>query len=193
MMNPEETEILLKQFKANDKNAINKVYEIYSHKLYNFAFSYLKTEEDARDVVQDAFINLWDKRKDLRDDSNLEAYLFTVTKNSVISIFRKKVQEKSYLEHLRHTVVISYSDMEQLYDYNILYMKIQKLIEELPGQRKRIFKMDKEGGLTNKEIAEQLNISVKTVEDHKTKAKKFIKKKLGKLGFGALLLFEMFM
>ena len=71
--------------------------------------------------------------------------------------------------------------------------KIQKLIEELPEKRRHIFKLYKEEGLSNKEIAEKLNISVKTVEDHKTKAKHFIKNNLEKSGFIALLLFEVFL
>ncbi|WP_372934322.1 RNA polymerase sigma factor [Mariniphaga sediminis] len=192
-MNSVEAKILLKQFKANDKDAINKLYEMFSRKLYNFAFSYLKTEEDALDVVQTVFINLWDKRKNISDDSNLESYLFTVTKNTVISTFRKKVQEKKYLENLRQTTVLSYNDTDEKYDYEILYEKIQKLIEELPEKRRHIFKLYKEEGLSNKEIAEKLNISVKTVEDHKTKAKHFIKNNLEKSGFIALLLFEVFL
>ncbi|RIH64589.1 RNA polymerase sigma-70 factor [Mariniphaga sediminis] len=192
-MNSVEAKILLKQFKANDKDAINKLYEMFSRKLYNFAFSYLKTEEDALDVVQTVFVNLWDKRKNISDDSNLESYLFTVTKNAVISTFRKKVQEKKYLENLRQTTVLSYNDTDEKYDYEILYEKIQKLIEELPEKRRHIFKLYKEEGLSNKEIAEKLNISVKTVEDHKTKAKHFIKNNLEKSGFIALLLFEVFL
>jgi RNA polymerase sigma-70 factor (ECF subfamily) len=192
-MNSVEAKILLKQFKANNKDAINKLYEMFSRKLYNFAFSYLKTEEDALDVVQTVFVNLWDKRKNISDDSNLESYLFTVTKNAVISTFRKKVQEKKYLENLRQTTVLSYNDTDEKYDYEILYEKIQKLIEELPEKRRHIFKLYKEEGLSNKEIAEKLNISVKTVEDHKTKAKHFIKNNLEKSGFIALLLFEVFL
>ena len=125
-MNSVEAKILLKQFKANDKDAINKLYEMFSRKLYNFAFSYLKTEEDALDVVQTVFVNLWDKRKNISDDSNLESYLFTVTKNAVISTFRKKVQEKKYLENLRQTTVLSYNDTDEKYDYEILYEKNPK-------------------------------------------------------------------
>lgn len=192
-MKIKEAKIILKQFRANDKNAINRLYELYSGKLYRFAFSYLKTEEDSLDVIQTVFLNLWDKRKQLKEDTNLEAYLFTITKNAVISIFRKKVQEKNYLEHLRHTAIVSHNHTEEQYDYEVLSEKIRELIEELPEQRQRIFKLDKEKGLSNKEIAEKLNISVKTVEDHKLKAKRFIKEKLGKSGFVALLFVELFL
>ena len=191
-MNKTEAKELLKQFKSDDKNAIDTLYEIYSGKLYNFAFSYLKTEADSLDVVQSVFINVWDKRESLKNDTNLDAYLFTITKNAVISIFRKKAQEKDYLEHLRNTAVLTYHDTEKQYDCEFLYEKIQQIIEELPVQRKRIFKLSKEKGLSNKDIAAELNISVKTVEDHKAKAKRFIKTKLQESGFIALLFFEMF-
>lgn len=192
-MNKTEAKELLKQFKSDDKNAIDTLYEIYNGKLYNFAFSYLKTEADSLDVVQSVFINVWDKRESLKSNTNLEAYLFTITKNAVISIFRKKAQEKDYLEHLRNTAVLTYNDTEKQYDYEFLYEKIQQIIEELPEQRKRIFKLSKEKGLSNKDIAAELNISVKTVEDHKAKAKRFIKTKLQESGFIALLFFEMFL
>ena len=187
-----EARELLTQLKSNDKNAINGLYEAYSRRLFNFAFSYLKTEEDSLDVVQDIFISLWKKRYDLNEDTNLEAYLFTVTKNSVISIFRKKISEKGYLEHLRQVAVLFHNDEEEQYNYQNLSEKIQELVARLPEHRKRIFQMSKEKGLSNKAIAEELNISVKTVEDHMTKARRFIKEHLKEHGFIAILFYELF-
>ena len=89
-MNSSEAKDLFKQFKSNDKNAITRLYNAYSRRLYNFAFAYLKTEEDAMDVVQEVFISIWNKRDTLNDETNLEAYLFTVTKNSVNILLSKK-------------------------------------------------------------------------------------------------------
>ncbi|MDX9883546.1 MAG: RNA polymerase sigma-70 factor [Prolixibacteraceae bacterium] len=191
-MNAAEAKTLLKQFKSNDKNSIDSLYALYSRRLYKFAFAYLKTEEDALDVVQDVFISLWDKRNLLKEDTNLEAYLFTVAKNSVISIFRKKVSEKTYLEHLRQVAILHHNDSEEQFDYEILSERIQALVEQLPAQRRLIFRMSKEKGQSNKLIAEELNISVKTVEDHITKARRFIKKHLQEYGLVALLFFELF-
>ncbi|MCL6101264.1 MAG: RNA polymerase sigma-70 factor [Bacteroidetes bacterium] len=187
-----EARELLTQLKSNDKNAINGLYEAYSRRLFNFAFSYLKTEEDSLDVVQDVFISLWKKRYDLNEDTNLEAYLFTVTKNSVISIFRKKISEKGYLEHLRQVAVLFHNDNEEQCNYQSLSEKIQELVARLPEHRKRIFQMSKEKGLSNKAIAEELKISVKTVEDHMTKARRFIKEHLTEHGFIAILFYELF-
>lgn len=187
-----EVKKLLTQLKSDDKNAINGLYKAYSRRLFNFAFSYLKTDEDSLDVVQEVFLNLWKKRYDLKEDTNLEAYLFTVTKNSVISIFRKKISEKGYLEHLRNVAVLYHNDNEEQCDYQNLSEKIQELVGKLPEQRKRIFQMSKEKGMSNKAIAEELNISVKTVEDHITKARRFIKEHMSEYGFIAILFYELF-
>jgi RNA polymerase sigma-70 factor (ECF subfamily) len=185
-------EELLQQFKANDKNAINLLYEKYSKRLYGFAFAYLKTEADALDVVQEVFINVWNKRNDLRNDTNLEAYLFTVTKNSIISIFRKKITEKQYFEHLKTVTVLHHSNTEETLDYEALSARLKELVTQLPEQRRLIFKMSKEKGLSNKAIAEELQISVKTVEDHMTKARHFLKSQLTEYGMIAILFYEMF-
>lgn len=191
-MNSTEAKDLFKQFKNNDKNAIDRLYKTYSRKLYNFAFAYLKTEEDALDVVQDVFINVWNKRDCLNDDTNLEAYLFTITKNSVISIFRKKITEKEYLDYLHYKAVQQYSINDEQYDYQHLSNRIKELTEQLPAQRKIVFKLSKEKGLSNKAIAEELNISVKTVEDHMTKARHFMKSQLTEYGVLAILFYELF-
>jgi len=191
-MKTSELNKLLKQIKVNDKDAINSIFFAYSKRLYNFAFAYLKTEGDAKDVVQDVFINLWNNRENLREDTNLEAYLFTITRNSVISIFRKKITEKEYLRHLRETAIFQYSENDEQYDYERLSMRIKNLVDQLPEQRKLIFKLSKEKGLSNKAIAEELNISVKTVEDHMTKARRFLKSQLTDYGIIALLFFDLF-
>lgn len=191
-MRTSELNKLLKQIKLNDKDAIDSIFQAYSKRLYHFALAYLKTEGDSKDVVQDVFINFWNNRNSLKEDTNLEAYLFTITKNSVISIFRKKITEKEYLKHLRETAIFQYAENEEQYDYERLSLKIKELIDQLPEQRKRVFKLSKEKGLSNKAIAEELNISVKTVEDHMTKARRFLKSRLTEYGIIALLFYELF-
>ncbi len=183
---------LFRQIKLNDKDAINSIFQAYSKRLYNFAFAYLKTEGDSKDVVQDVFVSLWNNRNNLKENTNLEAYLFTITKNSVISVFRKKITEKTYLNHLRETAIFQHVENDEQYDYEYLSSMIKDLIEQLPEQRKLVFKLSKEKELSNKAIAEELNISVKTVEDHITKARRFLRSRLTNHGLIAVLFFEIF-
>ena len=183
---------LLKQLKAGNKETINELYTHYSQRLYRFAVGYLKSEEDARDVIQEVFIRLWNKREELKKDTNLEAFLFTVAKNTIISEFRKKISNKEYLEYLRSVVVKNNSDTESQVDYALLTERLEQLIHDLPEQRRRVYLLSKNQGYTNKAIAEELHISVKTVEDHMTKALRYLKENLKEYGLLAILFYEMF-
>jgi len=187
-----ENKSFIKLIQTDDKNAIDLLYARYSKRLFKFAFSYLKTEDDSLDVVQEVFVSVWENRKKLNADTNWEAYLFTVAKNTILSIFRKKISEKNYLDHLRQISIVSQNSNDEQLDYNYLSEKIQSLIDQLPEQRKLIFRMSKIEGQSNKAIAEKLNISVKTVEDHMTKARKFIKIKFDQHGLLAILFYELF-
>ncbi|WP_321998216.1 RNA polymerase sigma-70 factor [Draconibacterium orientale] len=185
-------EKLINRFIDGDKTAINDLYAEYSPRLYRFAMAYLKSESEVLDIVQEVFVNVWVNRNKLKKDSNLDAYLFTVAKNTIVSVFRKKLSEKDYLEHLKNKTITNSIDTESQFNYNQLSDKLNELIEQLPPQRKKIYQLSKEQGLANKTIAAELEISVKTVEDHLSKASKFIKQNLTEYGFLALLFIDLF-
>lgn len=185
-------EKLINRFIDGDKTAINDLYTEYSPRLYRFAMAYLKSESEVLDIVQEVFVNVWVNRNKLKKDSNLDAYLFTVAKNTIVSVFRKKLSEKDYLEHLKNKTITNSIDTESQFNYNQLSDKLNDLVEQLPPQRKKIYQLSKEQGLANKTIAAELGISVKTVEDHLSKASKFIKKNLTEYGFLALLFIDLF-
>lgn len=183
---------LITQLKASNKHTFNQLYTEYSGRLYRFIYGYMKSDEDARDMIQEVFIKLWNSRMNMKIDTNIEALLFTITKNVIISTFRKKINEKKYLEHLKHVVVKNHLNTEQQVDYALLSEKVGKLIEGLPKQRQKIYCLSKNKGYTNKAIAKELQISIKTVEDHMTKARKFLKENLKEYGFLAILFYKMF-
>jgi len=185
-------EKLINRFIDGDKTAINDLYAEYSPRLYRFAMAYLKSESEVLDIVQEVFVNVWMNRNKLKKDSNLDAYLFTVAKNTIVSVFRKKLSEKDYFEHLKNKSITNSIDTESQFNYNQLSDKLNDLVEQLPPQRKKIYQLSKEQGLANKTIAAELGISIKTVEDHLSKASKFIKKNLTEYGFLALLFIDLF-
>jgi RNA polymerase sigma-70 factor (ECF subfamily) len=185
-------EKLINRFIDGDKTAINDLYAEYSPRLYRFAMAYLKSESEVLDIVQEVFVNVWVNRNKLKKDYNLDAYLFTVAKNTIVSVFRKKLSEKDYLDHLKNKTITNSIDTESQFNYNQLSDKLNDLIEQLPPQRKKIYQLSKEQGLANKTIAAELGISIKTVEDHLSKASKFIKQNLTEYGFLALLFIDLF-
>lgn len=177
----------------NDKRVIDEIYKQFHHKIFRFSFSFLKNEEDAYDVVQEVFVKFWEKRSSLNSDSNIEALFFTIAKNTILSIFRKRSSEQKYLNYLKQTVDTNSSGTKEQVDYFFLKEQYDKLVPQLPPKRKAIFLLSREKGLSNKEIAKLKGISEKTVEDHITKALAFLRKDFLLFGVWAGLYVNLFL
>ena len=187
-----DSNILCNRLRKGDKKALDEIFTIYHSKIFSFAISYLKDNEDALDIVQETFIKLWDSRKTLKKDTSLEALLFTVAKNTILSIFRKHSTEKKYLEYLGSKVITNTSGTEEQTDFSFLMKQYEELIDQLPEKRKEIFVMSRKEGLSNKEIAKEKGISEKTVENQITKALAIFRKHFDKGGFLNTLFYFLF-
>ncbi|MDG5800251.1 RNA polymerase sigma-70 factor [Marinilabiliaceae bacterium ANBcel2] len=170
---------ILKLVAKGDKRAFDVLYKNYHQKIFAFALSYFKNEEDAYDLVQEVFIKIWNNRDKLGLHSNPDAYIFAISRNSIISQFRKRSNENDYLKYLKEKSSTNSIGAEELCSYNFLTQYYKDLISQLPPRRREIFVLSRKNGLLNREIAEQLKISEKTVENQLTKAISFFRKKLG--------------
>ena len=183
----------IKQFKADDMSAFDIIYRKYSKKLYRFAYSIVKVKPDAEGIVHEVFIKVWEKRNKIDEYLSFESYLFTITYNTTISFIREKVKENKYIEHLKSIQNPSIqSNIIPEIEYKELKDKSEKIIGLLPSRQKQIYKLSREEGLTYKEIAFKLNISVNTVETHMARALKSIRKNLGKVSIVLFILFYLF-
>lgn len=185
-----DQQLYISGLKADDKAVIDRLYKKYHAKIYHFAKSYLKLTDEAADIVQEVFVKLWDSRATLKNDTDLDALVFTITRNAVISVFRKKSSEKKYMDYLTSMAIDSDNQTIEALDYRSLEGQLNSLIEQLPDKRKQVFLLSRQQGLKNSEIAQQLSISEKTVEDHMTKALAFIRKHMEAYGvFGVLVVY----
>jgi len=159
--------------------AFDRVYELYSHKLFSFVFKILKNEAEADDIVQEVFVKIWESRHNIEDYKLLNSYIFTIAYNNSIDLIRKRINNTKYLEHLRNYSVIyttpnSISELE----FNELNTQTEKLIANLPDRQKQVYLLHREEGLTYPEIAKQLGISKNTVENHMVKALKYLRQNM---------------
>ena len=171
--------------------AYNELFERYGNRLYRFSIGYLKSAQDAEEIVQEVFLKIWKNREELSDQKSFESYLFTIAKNGILNTIRKAQSEKVYLSYLKLHPGKNILLDEEL-DFKELERAYKKGIEELSPRRKEIFIMSKELSLSNAEIAEKLNISIKTVENQMTSALADIRKNLRSLGFSGIIFLELF-
>jgi len=176
-LSPHQEQGLICQLKAGDKQAFNQLFYQYERKLYNFSCKLLHSQEDAEEIVQEVFLKIWQKREELKPEFSFNSFVITIAKNLIFNKIRKNVYERSYLASLEHSDFI-HNETDRQVVYSDLENISLQAIEQLPPKRKHIFKLSRESGMSNQEIAESLSISKSTVENQMNKCLKFLKQYL---------------
>ncbi|WP_081167616.1 RNA polymerase sigma factor [Niastella populi] len=163
---------LLKRLYQNDEGAFAEIYNRYWKPLYTSAHNILQVREAAQDAVQEVFISLWKRRQDLQVDV-LQSYLHQAVRFQVFKAVRAGKTDQDFFNRL------SLISKDILIEDPVLFKELesiyQQLIQSLPPDEQEIFLLHRDGGLTYKQIAEQKNISVKTVEKKMSRALKEIR------------------
>lgn len=172
---------LLTELKNGSFQAFERLYNMYSGKLYNFIMRISSGNQYmAEEVVQSAFIRVWEVRERVEPESSFISFLCTIAKNLLMNMYQRQTVEYVYNEYLKNTGVERDSQTEESIDLRFLNEYIDSLAEELPAQRKKIFILSKRQNYTNKEIAEMMGISESTVATQLSLAVKFIREQLMK-------------
>ncbi|MEZ5043037.1 MAG: RNA polymerase sigma-70 factor [Saprospiraceae bacterium] len=166
---------LVQDLKKGNVHSFDELFKSFNKKIYYFSLSYLKSKEEAEDIVQEVFLSLWKNRANLNIQADFQAYLFTITFNAIKKRFRKFERERKHLEAYFPSVRLNDNDSDAATAYDLLNELLKESLEQLPPRQKEIFLLSKEGGLTAEEIAEKLKISKRTVENHLFRAKSFLK------------------
>tara|TARA_B110000305_G_scaffold26895_1_gene24668 strand:+ start:1651 stop:2250 length:600 start_codon:yes stop_codon:yes gene_type:complete len=180
-----------KEFISSLKKGDSKGYQFlvtsYHQKLCVYANSLTNDSDLAEDIVQNVFMSIWKNRNKLKDQFVVKSYLYKSVYNEFIDQYRKKkavlTLEKKHIDAL--TYIVEEEDEKSL---EKLISIVKKEIDKLPPKCKQTFLLSKEEGLTNLEISEYLNISIKSVEAHITKAFSVLRKSIGNKVNGILFL-----
>jgi len=150
----------------DDQTAYKELFTSLYSPLFLFAKSIVKSREAAEEIVSDVFIRIWERRRDLEKIDNLKVYLYVSTRNTALNyISRHKRNVTNPIDEFQAEFTSIYFDPEQLLITADMLALIKRSIEQLPPKCKIIFRLIKEDGLKYREVAEILNISIKTVEN----------------------------
>ena len=169
--------------KAGDQSAFAEIYNRYKFILHNHAWNKLKNREEARDLIQEVFSTIWDKRQTLQIGQNLSGYLYSCVHNQFLNKVVHQSVKNKYIDSIR-----DYSQTGTIYtDHrvreNMLKAIIDKEIDELPSRMKQVFILSRRQHMSHKEIAELMGTTEQTVKKQMVYALKILRKKLGLLLF----------
>ncbi len=172
-----------------DEKYFEEIFREYFIPLTSFAGKYTRDLDEAKDIVHQVFGNLWEKRKDLHVETSIRSYLFTSVHNRCLNYIRdnKKFVEAGLPDG--ESNLYAYIDHEDYLENEELRNRIHQALDQLPEKCRRIFVLSRFEEKKYREIASELDISIKTVETQMSKALKILKEKLADyLGIIALLM-----
>lgn len=175
MENSESTVINL--IKEGNAQAFEKIFREYFKSLHAYAYTFMKDDEQAEEIVQNVFCRIWEKRDQLKTDGSLKAYLYRSVHNESVNYLKHQKTRTAFQVHFSNGDQTSGEASEKVMAAE-LDGQIQKALNELPLQCRVIFQLSRFENLKYKQIADQLNLSVKTVENQMGKALKILRLKL---------------
>jgi RNA polymerase sigma-70 factor (ECF subfamily) len=167
---------LAEQMKLGNSKAYDFLMNSFYQKLCGYAYTLAHDHATAEDIVQNVFVKVWSNKKHINTSFSIKNYLYKSVYNEFINQYRKNKPvfflEKKYLESVDLVVENTHENLDELLQL------VDKEINELPPKCREIFLLNKKEGLTHLEISEHLNISIKTIEGHMTRAFKILRNKL---------------
>lgn len=179
---------LINRLRQGDRKAFEAIFMLYSGKVYNTMVKLLNDSDLAEDLVQEIFLSLWEKHSNINPELNFEAYLATIARNMAYHELGKAMRRSQQSVDINQAALLTESEWEEEIDAKSFKEYLMQVIAQFPKVRKEVFLMSRFDQLSNAEIAQQLQISERTVEAHIYKALKELRKVVGSKLTVALLI-----
>lgn len=169
-------EVILQQVIEGDKKAFTLLFDHYKGPAMRFCYMIVKDEAEAENMLQDVFIKIWERRKQIKPELNFNSYLYTCLRN-VSFDFLKKMEKEQVLRQRYYERMVE-MDMSDSEEYEARMSQLEAAVENLSTKRKQILKMSMDENKSYQEIASSLKISKNTVKNQLVKARQFLKNQL---------------
>jgi RNA polymerase sigma-70 factor, ECF subfamily len=171
--------VVIEKIRTGDESAFDALFTAWYGKLQAYAFSVLQNEAQAEEAVQTVFCRIWEKRRELQVHTSMKAYLYGSVYHQCLDGLRRAKQVQKYQRHLlQGSIEKQAAPASGKAELKELEAKLRGALSQLPDQCRAIFQLSRFGGLKYREIAEQLGLSVKTVEAQVSKALKHLRDQL---------------
>lgn len=174
---------LVDLLKEGNNAAFIEVFDRYYVLLFSFACRRLDDKEIAKDLIHDAFADIWEKRETVNIPGELGAFLFTVIKNRILDHYKHSKVSQKYIDHFQHYIDNNQDSTDHLVRHNDLLALIEKEIAALPEKMRIVFELSRKNTMNRKEISEHLGLPENTVKTNMHRALKILRSKLGYCSF----------
>jgi RNA polymerase sigma-70 factor (ECF subfamily) len=184
----------IKRLIAGSYKDFTALYNIYAPQLYAYVFGLIKSHVRTKDIVQDTFIKVWMKRKQIDESLPFKPYLFAIARNQILNEFRKQMNDPVFADYMQLGIEEPFSEntVEQKIDFDEFNRLLQQAKKKLPPRQAQIFEMNKEQDIPVKEIAQALQISEQVVRNQLSAALHTLRDEIGKYSLLLAMLLDVF-
>jgi RNA polymerase sigma-70 factor (ECF subfamily) len=175
LTSPHDEKELLVLLKNGQESAFEKIYNLYSARIFGNVFKMVKSKSIAQEILQDVFLKVWDSRANIDQEKSFRSYLFRIAENKVYDFFRKASRDKRIRTLLLTAATEQYDHIEEYLLRKENSLLLQNAISSLSPQRQQVFRLCKLEGKTYEEVSRDLGISQSTISDHIVKGTKAVK------------------
>lgn len=183
--------LLMNAIRNKDKKVFEAFYKKYYRQLFTLAFRYVGQTEAAEEIVHDLFINIWNKADQLNIRYAMKSYLFRAIVNAALNFLKKEKKEAVKQQHYMNLQDGEDREEDRRNEQELLLKNLEEALELLPPKCKEVMYLSRFGKLKQQEIADQMNISLKTVKNHLTYGFQKLREQLGKSGAILMSIFLM--
>lgn len=183
---------LIEKLRIGDVEAFDHVYHRYAGKLYAFSLKYLRSKEEAEELVQSVFLKVWENQKNIKKDTSFKSYLFTIAYNEICNLFRRRKYHQNFFDKSMIGNPEASVETEDQIEFKFVSEQVEQIISRLPEKQKTIFRKSRQEGMSTKEIADELGLSPGTVDNYISESLKFIRSNLKDNRFSILLFISLF-
>lgn len=182
VLSDEDLKRLLSLIKEDDQVAFGSLYDYVARRLFKFVYSKVRKKEATEEIIQDIFVSLWNNRKTLQVNTSIDAYLYGAAKNKIMSFVRSEHVRKEYAaEFTRFAHEHHDNSVQELLDVNDLQVILQLKMAELPDKCQAVFRRSRMEHTPIAQIAAEMKISTRTVENYITQALRHLRTSISEL------------
>ncbi len=159
---------LIRQLKQSSHKAFTSLYEIYAPQLYAYIFSLTESKSITNDIVQETFIKIWAKRKEIKENLSFKSFIFTISKNKLMNEFRRQLKNPVFSDYTLLNIskeMTEENQAEKKIDFDEFNRQLQHAKTKISPRQAQIFELNKEEGRSIREISKQLNIKEQVVRN----------------------------
>lgn len=157
---------LLLRLRHGEEDALRSLLDLLGPKVLAYCKKKVGNDEDAEELLLDIFLKLWHFREKIDQTADVQVLLFTIARNHILNFIRQKATRQLATIAPAETISQQEDAVRQRMDYNELFSQYQQVLEKLGEKQRAVFRMSREEGLSHREIADKLGISIRTVEAH---------------------------